>query len=77
MTAVAVAVVHYLAPRRPVPQCAGEGEAVSPAWWEVTCERCQGSLPYAMTQFSYAFRDLARALWSDLRGKSPYRIRTR
>lgn len=71
------AVVHFLAPRRPLPECSGDGQAISPAWWEVTCGRCMASLPYAMVQFSHAWKALAVALWADLRGKSPYRIRTR
>jgi hypothetical protein len=69
--------IHYLANRRPVPACAAGGEALSPAWWEVTCQRCMRSLPLAMAQFAYAWKLLAVALWDDLRGKSPYRIRTR
>lgn len=60
--------VHFLASGRALPPCSlREDEAISPAFWEVTCPDCLISLPFALAQFRQAYLQLAQALLSSFR----------
>lgn len=66
-------VIHYLAGHRELPPCSvGKWEAISPAFWEVTCPDCLVSLPFAIAQFRVAYTQLAwsvlHSLWPRHRG---------